>query len=45
MGLDQYAYIKAETTQNENGTAHEPEFTWRKHARLQEFMEKLWHET
>ena len=44
MGLDQYAYINAKAVKNENSTAHEPEFTWRKHARLQEFMEKLWHE-
>jgi len=34
MGLDQYAFT-AERTQN-------PEFCWRKHAKLQEFMEQLW---
>ena len=33
MGLDQYAY----TQENRNN----PEFIWRKHARLQEFMEAL----
>lgn len=33
MGLDQYAFT-ADRNQN-------PEFTWRKHAKLQEFMEQL----
>ena len=33
MGLDQYAYSP------EN--AENPEFIWRKHAKLQEFMERL----
>lgn len=35
MGLDQYAWSR----ENE-----EPEFQWRKHAKLQEFMENKWHE-
>ena len=34
MGLDQYAFT-ADRNQN-------PEFYWRKHAKLQEFMEQLW---
>ena len=34
MGLDQYAYTRA----NEGN----PEFVWRKHAKLQEFMEALY---
>ena len=33
MGLDQYAYIR----ENEN----KPDFIWRKHAKLQDFMEQL----
>lgn len=36
MGLDQYAYVKSGA---EEGA--EPVFIWRKHARLQEFMESL----
>lgn len=36
MGLDQYAYVKSE---DENA---EPAFVWRKHAKLQTFMEILW---
>jgi len=35
MGLDQYAWSR----ENE-----EPKFLWRKHAKLQEFMENKWHE-
>jgi len=34
MGLDQFAYTRA----NQN----QPEFIWRKHAKLQEFMEALY---
>ena len=34
MGLDQYAGIRETTT----------EFEWRKHAKLQEFMEKIWYQ-
>jgi len=34
MGLDQYAYTRANKFQ--------PEFIWRKHAKLQEFMEQLY---
>ena len=33
MGLDQYAYIPDH--------AENPDFVWRKHAKLQEFMENL----
>lgn len=36
MGLDQYAYIKS-TDENAN-----PDYIWRKHAKLQTFMEALW---
>ena len=38
MGLDQYAYVKPE-----KGRAT-PAFQWRKHAKLQEFMERLFEE-
>ncbi len=34
MGLDQFAYTRANERQ--------PEFVWRKHAKLQEFMEGLY---
>jgi len=34
MGLDQYAFTASR--------AQNPEFYWRKHAKLQEFMEQLW---
>jgi hypothetical protein len=47
MGLDQYAYVNAKTVEDKNGNTYlkgEQEITWRKHARLQEFMEKLWRE-
>ena len=37
MGLDQYAYSKAEVDSTE------PEFVWRKHAKLHKFMEDLWY--
>ncbi len=41
MGLDQYAWIKkAEAAKDE----HELSFTWRKHSRLQEFMQLIWAE-
>ena len=33
MGLDQYAGIRTHTTK----------FEWRKHAKLQEFMENIWY--
>ena len=33
MGLDQYAYIRKNTK----------EFYWRKHSKLQEFMENVWY--
>ena len=33
MGLDQYAYIRENTK----------EFYWRKHSKLQEFMEDIWY--
>lgn len=36
MGLDQYAYIKSQDKDAE------PAFVWRKHAKLQTFMENLW---
>lgn len=36
MGLDQYAYIKS------NDKDAEPTFVWRKHAKLQTYMENLW---
>tara|TARA_R100000234_G_scaffold44643_1_gene26603 strand:+ start:416 stop:760 length:345 start_codon:yes stop_codon:yes gene_type:complete len=34
MGLDQYAYIRENTK----------EFYWRKHSKLQEFMENVWYQ-
>lgn len=37
MGLDQYGFIRQKNGQQK-------EFYWRKHSRLQEFMQKLWHE-
>lgn len=36
MGLDQYAYIKSDDKDTELA------FVWRKHAKLQAFMENLW---
>ena len=41
MGLDQYAYKRTKT-----GTDPQPpaDFTWRKHSKLQEFMEQLFAE-
>ena len=48
MGLDQYGYINAEVvkTKGEDGHTYnevkcEREFYWRKHSRLQDFMEEL----
>lgn len=38
MGLDQYAYSRL-PEQSPDGV--EPKFIWRKHAKLQEFMERL----
>jgi len=50
MGLDQYGMIGVKTekrTDTDTGKEFEvkmanQEFYWRKHARLQDFMEKLW---
>ncbi len=44
MGLDQYAYItkQAMESDSEIPPAKLEEFYWRKHPRLQEFMELLW---
>lgn len=51
MGLDQYAYVRAQerTVKETNGEEYttvdcEQEFYWRKHSRLQEFMDILWRE-
>ncbi len=38
MGLDQYAYTRLP---EQSADDVEPDFIWRKHAKLQEFMEKL----
>lgn len=38
MGLDQYAYTRNENTKPSEA---EPKFIWRKHAKLQEWMEQL----
>lgn len=38
MGLDQYAYTRLP---DQSPDDVEPEFTWRKHAKLQEFMERI----
>ncbi|AUH66831.1 phosphoglycerate kinase [Paracoccus zhejiangensis] len=40
MGLDQYAYSISEENAAEGG--HVPQFTWRKHSRLQTWMEALY---
>lgn len=37
MGLDQYAWARERGESNEG---HEPQFVWRKHSKLQEFMEQ-----
>jgi hypothetical protein len=37
MGLDQYAWSRERGESNEG---HEPQFVWRKHSKLQEFMEQ-----
>ena len=39
MGLDQYAWAR-EREEEENAEGHEHQFVWRKHAKLQEFMEQ-----
>lgn len=39
MGLDQYAYIKTAESGDEGET---PKFVWRKHSKLQTFMETLY---
>ncbi len=39
MGLDQYAYIRTTESGEEGESA---KFTWRKHAKLQTFMESLY---
>ena len=41
MGLDQYAYVKTAETGEEGDSA---KFTWRKHSKLQTFMEHLYTE-
>ena len=41
MGLDQYAYVKTPETGEEGES---PEFVWRKHSKLQTFMETLYTE-
>ena len=41
MGLDQYAYVKTPETGEEGES---PEFAWRKHSKLQTFMEALYEE-
>tara|TARA_R100000234_G_scaffold118571_2_gene99297 strand:+ start:808 stop:1182 length:375 start_codon:yes stop_codon:yes gene_type:complete len=43
MGLDQYAWAR-EREEKENSEGHDPQFTWRKHAKLQEFMERTFSE-
>lgn len=49
MGLDQYAYVRAQERKVKEASGEEyitvdcdHEFYWRKHSRLQEFMERLW---
>jgi hypothetical protein len=46
MGLDQYAYItkQAMDTDSDIEPASLEDFYWRKHAKLQKFMELLWKE-
>jgi hypothetical protein len=39
MGLDQYAYLKTPESGDEGESA---KFTWRKHSKLQTFMEALY---
>ena len=41
MGLDQYAYVKTTESGEEGESA---KFTWRKHSKLQTFMESLYTE-
>ena len=49
MGLDQNAYVNATETSEKDAEGKtwvsitsDRDFYWRKHSRLQEFMEKLW---
>jgi hypothetical protein len=49
MGLDQYAYVRAQERKVKEASGEEyttvdsgQEFYWRKHSRLQEFMDRLW---
>lgn len=39
MGLDQYAWTKKTEADRD---AHEWSISWRKHSRLQEFMQSIW---
>lgn len=41
MGLDQYAYVKTPESGDEGES---PKFVWRKHSKLQTFMETLYTE-
>ncbi len=41
MGLDQYAYVKTPESGDEGES---PKFVWRKHSKLQTFMEALYTE-
>jgi len=41
MGLDQYAYVRKNN--NETESVGSAKFVWRKHAKLQQFMEDLWY--
>lgn len=44
MGLDQYAYISQQSlsADSDQEVEHEETFYWRKHAKLQKYMEDLW---
>ena len=51
MGLDQYAYVRAQERKVKEASGEEyttvdceHEFYWRKHWPLQEFMKRLWHD-
>ena len=37
MGLDQYAYTREKIKEQD------PDFYWRKHSKLQAFMENIWY--
>ena len=41
MGLDQYVYLK---TKDSGDEGESPQFVWRKHSKLQTFMENLYEE-